>query len=326
MKGVTDKIGRILKRASINTYFKPPKKINQFLRPVKCNIPFQVAGVYKLECDCGLSFIGQTKRSIGTRVKEHIADMKHRRENKSAVCEHALGGPKHYIRFDKPQILATEQRFIPRMIREAIEIKKYPNFNREDGYHARNVQLITDADLNILHVDPTFGGATHDSFIFNYSIIKDHLHMLTNNGEEVVLLGDSGYAQRAYLMTPISDVEDSSPEALYNSLHATARNSVERAIGLLKGRFRCLLVHRILDYHPDVVAKIVIACCVLHNICNRAGMPVYDLSDEERLEEAQIIVNNQRRQTSDLPTNADLAIGQLRRRNLVNTLWRSHYT
>ncbi|RVE53158.1 hypothetical protein evm_002255 [Chilo suppressalis] len=134
MKGVTDKIGRILKRASINTYFKPPKKINQFLRPVKCNIPFQVAGVYKLECDCGLSYIGQTKRSIGTRVKEHIADMKHRRENKSAVCEHALGGPNHYIRFDRPQILAAERRFVPRMMREAIEIKKYPNFNREDGW------------------------------------------------------------------------------------------------------------------------------------------------------------------------------------------------
>lgn len=26
---------------------------------------------------------------------------------------------------------------------------------------------ITDADLNILNVDPTYGGATHDSFIFN---------------------------------------------------------------------------------------------------------------------------------------------------------------
>ncbi|RVE51744.1 hypothetical protein evm_003547 [Chilo suppressalis] len=58
--------------------------------------------------------------------------MKPRRENKSAVCEHALGGPNHYIRFDKPQIFATEQRFVPRMMREAIEIKKYPNFNRED--------------------------------------------------------------------------------------------------------------------------------------------------------------------------------------------------
>ncbi|RVE44076.1 hypothetical protein evm_011269 [Chilo suppressalis] len=58
--------------------------------------------------------------------------MKHRRENKSAVCEHVLGGPNHYIRFDRPQILAAERRFVPRMMREAIEIKKYPNFNRED--------------------------------------------------------------------------------------------------------------------------------------------------------------------------------------------------
>ena len=134
VKGVTDKIGGILKRASINTYFKPPKKISQFLPPVKCHIPLQAAGVYKLDCDCGLSYIGQTKRSIGIRVKEHVADMKHRRDNKSAVCEHAFEGPNHYIRFDKPQILAKETRFIPRMLREAIEINKHPNFNREDGW------------------------------------------------------------------------------------------------------------------------------------------------------------------------------------------------
>ena len=134
VKGVTDKIGNILKRASIKTYFKPPKKINQFLRPVKCNIPFQDAGVYKLDCDCGLSYIGQTKRSIGTRLKEHIADVKHRRANKSAVCEHSLDQPNHFIRFDRPQILARENRYVPRMLREAIEIKKHPNFNREDGW------------------------------------------------------------------------------------------------------------------------------------------------------------------------------------------------
>ena len=34
-----------------------------------------------------------------------------------------------YIKFDKPQILANENRYIPRMIREAIEIQKHPNFN-----------------------------------------------------------------------------------------------------------------------------------------------------------------------------------------------------
>nr|XP_049699777.1 uncharacterized protein LOC126053464 [Helicoverpa armigera] len=134
IRGVTDKIGYILKRASIKTYFKPLKKISQFLPPVKCHIPLQDAGVYKLECDCGLSYIGQTKRSIGTRVKEHIADVKHRRSRQSAVCEHTLDKAQHYIRFDKPQVLAKENRFLPRMIREAIEIKKHPNFNREDGW------------------------------------------------------------------------------------------------------------------------------------------------------------------------------------------------
>ncbi|KAJ0170974.1 hypothetical protein K1T71_013746 [Dendrolimus kikuchii] len=134
IKGVTDRIGHILRRASIKTYFKPQKKITQFLRPVKCNIPLQDAGVYKLDCECGLSYIGQTKRSIKTRVKEHIADMKHTRSTKSAISEHTLDKPNHYIRFDNPQILAKENRFIPRMIREAIEIKKHPNFNREDGW------------------------------------------------------------------------------------------------------------------------------------------------------------------------------------------------
>ncbi|CAG4951018.1 unnamed protein product [Parnassius apollo] len=134
VRGVTDKVDYILKRASIKTYYKKPKKISQFLPSVKCNIPLQDAGVYKLDCECGLSYIGQTKRSIETRVKEHIADVKHRRSGKSAVCEHVQDRPHHYISFDKPQILAKEHRFLPRMIREAIEIKKHPNFNREDGW------------------------------------------------------------------------------------------------------------------------------------------------------------------------------------------------
>lgn len=40
----------------------------------------------------------------------------------------------------------------------------------------------------MLHADQTYGGATHDSFIFNYSVLWDHLEALTNAGKEVVLL------------------------------------------------------------------------------------------------------------------------------------------
>ena len=89
---------------------------------------------YKLDCDCGLSYIGQTKRNIGVRVKEHIADIKNGHVSKSAVCEHTVDKPSHYIRFDKLQTLAKENRYIPRMTHERIEIQKHPNFNSEDGW------------------------------------------------------------------------------------------------------------------------------------------------------------------------------------------------
>lgn len=57
---------------------------------------------------------------------------------------------------------------------------------------------INDADLNILHVDATYGGATHDSFVFSNSIIKSHLETLSNNGEIVYLLGKQISYQKFY--------------------------------------------------------------------------------------------------------------------------------
>ena len=38
-----------------------------------------------------------------------------------------------------PQIISTERHYIPRMVREAIEITKYKNFNREDGFKLSSV-------------------------------------------------------------------------------------------------------------------------------------------------------------------------------------------
>ena len=89
---------------------------------------------------------------------------------------------------------------------------------------------------------------------------------MSENGEVTYLLGDSGYAQRNYLMTPITDAAHGSPEEHYTKLHCSVRNSVERTIGILKGRWRCLLLHKVLHYEPDMVTKIINACCVLHNI------------------------------------------------------------
>ena len=60
----------------------------------------------------------------------------------------------------------------------------------------------------------------------------------------------------------------------YNEVHARARSVVERAIGLLKCRWRALDASggRLL-YHPAKVCSIIRACGVLHNMALRNGIP-----------------------------------------------------
>ncbi|KAI5636520.1 hypothetical protein NE865_10765 [Phthorimaea operculella] len=136
VKGVTDKIGTVLSKGSIKTVFTPLSKISYSLRTPKDVIPFQNAGVYKVQCSCGKSYIGQTKRSISERVKEHIAAVKNRQTHKSAIAEHLLSsGANHWIELHAPKVLSVERHYYSRVVREAIEIKKNPNnFNREDGF------------------------------------------------------------------------------------------------------------------------------------------------------------------------------------------------
>lgn len=135
VKGVTDKIGNLLKKFSIKSIYTPLTKVAKRLRTPKDVIPLQVPGVYKIDCSCGRSYIGQTKRTVAERVKEHIAAVKNRQVNKSAIAEHIVdSGPNHWMELHKPNILANERHYYKRMVREAIEIKKYPNFNREDGF------------------------------------------------------------------------------------------------------------------------------------------------------------------------------------------------
>ncbi|KAL6490094.1 hypothetical protein MHYP_G00004390 [Metynnis hypsauchen] len=79
-------------------------------------------------------------------------------------------------------------------------------------------------------------------------------------------LGDSGYALLTWLMTPLWNPQ-TDRERRYNSLHSRTRSVVERAIGQLKSRWRCLdRTGGMLLYRPEKVCRIVRACGVLHNV------------------------------------------------------------
>lgn len=87
------------------------------------------------------------------------------------------------------------------------------------------------------------------------------------------ILGDSGYYLRPWLMKPLANAVPGSPEDRYNIAFKTCRSLIEQCNGVLKMRFRCLLKHRSLHYHPQKAGKIINACTVLHNICINNNNP-----------------------------------------------------
>ncbi|XP_030752065.1 putative nuclease HARBI1 [Sitophilus oryzae] len=196
------------------------------------------------------------------------------------------------------------------------KIDEHLYFNRK-RYHSKNVQIICDANLIILNVKANYGGATHDSFIWRNSNVRTHMEQYYQRNHNGWLLGDSGYPQEPWLMTPIRDMPRESPEGRYTAALARTRNCVERCIGVLKNRFRCLLKARVLHYEPFKAGQIVNAVCVLHNMCIMANL---DLEDEDAMAGEDV----------DDPVNEELfprnivAEGQQRRNHLIQMYFQNH--
>ncbi|XP_049898042.1 putative nuclease HARBI1 [Epinephelus moara] len=138
--------------------------------------------------------------------------------------------------------------------------------------HTINVQIICDPSMVLTNLVARWPGSTHDSFILAHSGVGNRLQ--AGAGRDGWLLGDSGYPLRRWLLTPFPNPQ-SAEERRFNIAHGRARSVVERAIGLLKNRWRCLDASggRLL-YHPRKVCKIIRACGVLHNLALRDAIPL----------------------------------------------------
>ena len=104
------------------------------------SVPAEPKGtVYKIDCSCKNSYIGETGRPLDVRVKEHRASTM-KSDQRSAISEHLSNNPDHTIEWNNVQKLSVNnQDNEKRKILEAIYIKRLkPQLNRDNGLFIHN--------------------------------------------------------------------------------------------------------------------------------------------------------------------------------------------
>jgi hypothetical protein len=87
---IFNQISRVLSQHNIRSVGLPPKKVSSFLWPVKDNLGLRTPGVYKIPCECGKVYIGQTGHFVDTRLKQNLWHISLEHSDKSAVAEHSI--------------------------------------------------------------------------------------------------------------------------------------------------------------------------------------------------------------------------------------------
>lgn len=84
-------------------------------------------------------------------------------------------------------------------------------------------------------------------------------------------------------------------ERNFNNAIRSIRQIIERVIGVLKIRFRCILGERQLRYHQTKSSNIIYACATLHNFLLFNRYDIFRNIDENELQHV-INVNNDNQQ------------------------------
>lgn len=160
-------------------------------------------------------------------------------------------------------------------------------------YSLNNVCLVN-ANMEFIFVRSGFPGCRSDVLNFEESELWQMIGDLENQG--VYILADTGYPNRPYMVTAYKRGStgggSAARRATWNAAVAAVRGLVERAFGLLKGKWRILYgpVH---TGSVDMAIAIIFTCFLLHNWCRLKDGPQSeddedsDISDDEDSPENQ---------------------------------------
>ena len=140
-----------------------------------------------------------------------------------------------------------------------------PDYYNRKGFHSVLLQGVVSAKCLFWDFDIGWAGSMHDANLWGRSAIGQYCE--AGKLAPYALVGDVAYPCRPWMLAPFKGHKDglSREEYHWNFVQSSTRMCVERAFGMLKGRWRILLKR--MDVHLKNVPDMVSTCLILHNMC-----------------------------------------------------------
>ncbi|XP_011864472.1 PREDICTED: uncharacterized protein LOC105560198 [Vollenhovia emeryi] len=148
INGISEKVESLIDKSKFRIGYHCLNKLEKFVKVHKDkNKKLENSNViYRINCkDCEASCVGQTKRKLETRIKEHKYNQRLDPSKHSVVSEHIINY-KHEFDWDNTLILDVERNWNKRLISEMIHIKQQTN-----GIHSQtDTELLDDSYFDLI--------------------------------------------------------------------------------------------------------------------------------------------------------------------------------
>nr|XP_056712180.1 uncharacterized protein LOC130483444 [Euleptes europaea] len=198
-------------------------------------------------------------------------------------------------------------------------------YGNRKNFSSMLLQGTVDHSGRFIDAETGWAGRNNDAGVFTQSNLCRAMDsgcfvpgnpVITLDGVSVpaLMIADGAYPMRRWLMTPIRNPAGARERNFCYRL-SRARNVVERAFGRLKSRWRCLSER--LKVSTSHAVSVIVACVILHNICEARGHSVWPA------EEPCVVIHTQEDEDYNPHEERNLPEGRDVREVLVDFMWRN---
>lgn len=134
---ITDKLKNVFKKHNTTLVHSSSANLKNLLGSTKDKVPpEQRSGIYRVQCKtCDKCYIGQSSRRVEVRFKEHLANIRLNKPEKSSVAQHILENINHVIDKNCLNLLKSVNDYRKLDAFESLFIFKEPNdiLNKDNG-------------------------------------------------------------------------------------------------------------------------------------------------------------------------------------------------